>query len=109
VRSVAGFGWFSYSWLERIANVVLFVPLAAVLVRIVGSGRWLVALAGCVALSVVVEAAQWAFLPERTASVADVLANAAGALVGIGVGPLARSRPAETQPGASPSLEHDKS
>lgn len=88
VRSVPGLSWFDYDDLERGANVIMFVPLAAVLTRIVGPTRWWLVVIGCALLSCGVEAFQYLFLPERTASIIDVATNTAGALVGAGLAAL---------------------
>jgi hypothetical protein len=61
-------------------NVLLFVPLGALLVRI-GSSVWRAALLGF-ALSAAIEVTQWLAIAGRTTSLSDLLANATGALVG---------------------------
>ncbi len=61
-------------------NVVLFVPLGALLAFATGRPWWWVALVACAA-SAVVELAQWRWL-ERQGSWGDVVANTVGALVG---------------------------
>lgn len=70
-------------WVERGSNVALFLPLALLLCwalpRVRRTAVWL----GCVLGSVAVELVQWAFLPERTASVVDVVTNGSGALAGV--------------------------
>ncbi|MEU2349030.1 VanZ family protein [Modestobacter sp. NPDC049651] len=72
-------------WVERGSNVALFVPLALLLCwalpRVPRTAVWL----GCVLVSAAVELVQWAFLPDRTASAVDVVTNAAGAAVGVGL------------------------
>ncbi len=64
-------------------NVLLFVPLS--LLGAVVLDRWRVVgwvLAG-LALTLAVEGVQWLLLSGRSATVSDVLANTAGALLGI--------------------------
>ncbi|MDM4763932.1 VanZ family protein [Galbitalea sp. SE-J8] len=80
VRAVPGLGWFDYDWLERLSNVVMFAPLGAIVTVL--SGRWLAAVAVGLVLSSLVEIAQALLLPDRTASVSDVIANSAGAAIG---------------------------
>ncbi|AJW79702.1 VanZ family protein [Clavibacter michiganensis] len=77
-----GIPGFRYSMIEEVANVALFAPLGMLGVLALGAPRWwLVVLAGT-AMSASVELAQGAFLPARVASVTDVAANGAGALLG---------------------------
>ncbi|MFT4122980.1 MAG: VanZ family protein [Microbacteriaceae bacterium] len=97
VRRLPGLGWFDYDWLESIANALMFVPLGAALTLLVH--RWWIAVLCCAALSGAVELGQAAFLPERTASILDVAANTAGALLGAVATALVR-RPAGEHRGA---------
>jgi VanZ family protein len=78
-----GAPWFRYSMLEELANLMMFVPLGMLGVLAVGTRRgWVVVLAAT-AISASVELVQGAFLPARVASLTDVAANGAGALVGV--------------------------
>jgi glycopeptide antibiotics resistance protein len=102
VRSWPGFGWFDYTWLERLANVALFLPLGGVLTLL--AGRWWLALATSAVLSALIELVQRAMLPERTASLGDIVANTVGATAGVAaVSLLARRRSArrDGRPGAA--------
>lgn len=74
--------WFNYSTVEMASNVILFLPLGALVTRILGARLWWGGVAVGFLLSVLVELAQLVFLPARFASVVDVAANTAGALVG---------------------------
>ncbi len=85
VQRLPGLAWFDYAWLERIANVIMFAPFAALVTYLVGIRRWWMVLIGCAVLSALIELAQFLFLPDRTASISDVLSNTAGAAVGIAV------------------------
>ena len=76
-------GWDSIAWRPVVDNVALFLPLGAMagaafrrrgLVTV-----WLL----CVAFSVAIEAFQYLVPTGRVANTADVLANAAGALLGL--------------------------
>ncbi|MBD3783651.1 MAG: VanZ family protein [Micrococcales bacterium] len=75
--------------LEVAANVLLFVPFGAYLGLLVPGWRWwrVVTLAG--GASLLLEVTQYV-LVVGSADVSDVLANAAGALVGLGLVDLAR-------------------
>lgn len=74
--------WFGYNKLEFSANVVMFVPLGFLLTMILPARVWWLALVICPALSVGIELTQATFLSERFATVADVLSNSLGAIVG---------------------------
>jgi VanZ family protein len=72
---------------DEVGNVALFIPLGGAAAVAVQPGRYrtiaLVALfAGCVLLAVVTQILQ-IYFPPREASIADVLANAIGALIGM--------------------------
>jgi len=79
VRDDLGIRGFRQGWLEAPANVVLFIPLGFLLTLLVRKAWVGVLLA--VALSVSAELVQ-ALLPDRWASVRDVVANALGAVIG---------------------------
>ena len=65
---------------DFLANVVAFVPLGVALALALGSpGR---ATLPILAFSLFIEALQWRVVPGRDASVGDLLANAAGGLIG---------------------------
>lgn len=70
-------------------NVLIFIPVTAVPMLLVGRGRWWHwALVGAV-VSVGVELTQ-ALLPARHTDVIDIMANTLGALIGTGLGALLR-------------------
>ena len=74
--------WFNYSAVEMASNVILFLPLGALVTRILGPRLWWGGIAVGFLLSVLVELAQLVFLPARFPSVVDVAANTVGAMVG---------------------------
>ncbi len=74
--------WVDYSTVELASNVILFLPLGALVTRILGARLWWGGVAVGFLLSILVELAQLAFLPARFPSVLDVAANTFGALVG---------------------------
>lgn len=76
-------GWSGIAWRPVIDNVTLFIPLGALLAALWCRRPWPTLLMLAVMLSVAVETFQWAFPTGRIANSADVLANSAGALVGI--------------------------
>jgi glycopeptide antibiotics resistance protein len=63
-----------------VLNVLLFVPLGALLAVVTGQPWWRIMFAAC-AGSVAIELAQWSWL-EREGGWLDVLANTAGAAMG---------------------------
>jgi glycopeptide antibiotics resistance protein len=74
--------WFDYGVVEFTSNVILFVPLGALVARILGQRLWWGGAAAGFVLSALIELSQLAFLPARFPSVADVAANTFGAMVG---------------------------
>lgn len=76
-------GWSGIAWRPVIDNVTLFVPFGALLATLSCRRRWPTLLLLAAMLSIAVETFQWAFPTGRIANSADVLANTAGALVGI--------------------------
>ena len=85
---LGAWGWAGIAWRPVIDNVTLFVPLGAALAALWCRRRWYVLLMLAFSVSVGVEVFQWAFPTGRIANSADVLANTAGAALGIA---LARS------------------
>ncbi|MCR2823911.1 VanZ family protein [Microbacterium sp. zg.Y909] len=77
-----GASWFGYGWIEFSANILLFAPLGFLTTLWLRRPLW--GAAAAVALSAAAELAQLV-LPSRTASVRDILANAAGAVIGAAV------------------------
>ncbi len=70
------------AFIEFVLNVALFVPLGVTLALLLPQVRWWVwALMGLV-MSAVIEGAQLLFLSARSATVWDVVANAAGLAIG---------------------------
>ncbi|WP_169583091.1 MULTISPECIES: VanZ family protein [Microbacterium] len=82
LRDGFGLTWFGSGWIEFAANVVVFVPLGLLLAILMD--RPLRGVVVCIAISVVVELAQF-LVPPRQASVRDVVANALGAVIGAGI------------------------
>lgn len=93
-------GWRTIAWRPVIANVVLFVPLGALAAAVWWRRSRVVVWLGCVALSVTIEAAQYLVPTGRVANVADVLANATGALLGVLLTAGLGTRPRAVAPAA---------
>lgn len=71
-----------YGFIEFSANIVFFVPVGFLLGVLCPYRFWWLAIVGGLALSASVETAQGLLLPGRVSSVADVVANTTGAVVG---------------------------
>jgi glycopeptide antibiotics resistance protein len=74
--------WVDYSLVESASNVLLFVPLGALMVWLLGRAYWWVGPAAGLLLSSLIELAQFLFLPARYPTLADVAANTLGAALG---------------------------
>ena len=86
---------------ERVLNALLFVPIGVV--AFLASGSWTTRLLSGPALSLTVEAAQWALPWGRVADTGDLMVNSAGSLAGtliaaLAVGVAAVIRPAAGEP-----------
>jgi glycopeptide antibiotics resistance protein len=72
----------NYNFVESGSNVVLFLPLGLIVTLLLASKFWWLAPATGLIASTVIELAQLIFLPYRSASPGDVIANTAGAIIG---------------------------
>ena len=83
-------GWESldFTRLEILANVLVFVPVGILAFVLLPRRVWLLALLVGPLLSVAIETAQRVALPHRAATVTDVVANSAGALLGVALAVL---------------------
>lgn len=78
--------WMSPAFWEVVNNVLVCVPAGALAMVLWPRSRgwsWILLAA---TLSLCVELVQWRYLPSRTPSVLDILANTAGAGVGVAIG-----------------------
>lgn len=85
-------GWSSIAWRPVLDNVALFVPIGAFAAAVWWRRHTLTVWIGCVLGSVGIEAFQYLVPTGRIANSADVLANAAGAALGIALAVLAGAR-----------------
>ncbi len=74
--------WITFDVVEFGANVAMFAPLGVFAVLWFGARRWWLAPPLGLALSGIIEGAQYLFLDTRIADVRDLVANTAGALAG---------------------------
>lgn len=77
-------GSIDYDRLEFLANVALFVPVGMFLLLLFGAGGWWVAALVSFAMTCGIEYAQH-YIPGRVPDHRDLIANGAGALIGIAV------------------------
>lgn len=75
--------WFGYSKLEFSANIAMFIPLGFLVALLLSDKSWWLTLVICPALSIAIELTQLTLLAARFATVADVVANSTGALIGV--------------------------
>jgi hypothetical protein len=84
-------GWSGIAWRPVVDNVTLFVPLGAALGALLCRRRAVVVLGAALLVSVGIEAFQWAFPTGRIANTADIIANGAGAMLGITLARVTRT------------------
>lgn len=82
----------NYRFVERGANVLLFMPLGALAAAQLSRRHWWIALVACIALSGFIETGQGLLLPARYASWSDIFTNSVGAAIGVGITMLLRRR-----------------
>jgi hypothetical protein len=85
-------GWRAIAWRPVLDNVALFVPVGAFAAALWWRRHAVAVWLGCVLGSVAIEAFQYLVPTGRVANTADVLANAAGAGIGIVLAVLAGAR-----------------
>ncbi|WP_028660871.1 VanZ family protein [Nocardioides insulae] len=71
-----------YARLEFLANIALFVPVGMFLLLLFGTGQWWLAGLASVAMTLAIETVQRE-IPGRVPDERDLIANAAGAAIGI--------------------------
>ena len=74
--------WVDYGFVQTASNVVMFIPLGALIASLVWRSFWWVAGVLGLCLSLSIELTQYVLLPHRFATAGDVIANTAGALIG---------------------------
>jgi glycopeptide antibiotics resistance protein len=79
------FAWLTYDRAEFLANIALFVPVGVFLLLLVGTRFWWVAGLAAFLMTSAIETVQRT-IPGRVPDERDILANTAGALIGIVVG-----------------------
>ncbi len=77
-----GLGFVTYARVEFGANIALFMPLGMLLALLFGPRRWWRAPVICFVATVLIELGQGVLLPQRIASIGDVIANTVGGILG---------------------------
>ncbi|WP_162486178.1 VanZ family protein [Arthrobacter sp. Rue61a] len=75
--------WIDYHFVESFANVVMFIPLGFLAAMALSKKSWWHLAAIGLAASLCMEFGQLLFISARYASVADVVTNTCGAVIGI--------------------------
>ncbi|SDZ39457.1 VanZ family protein [Herbiconiux ginsengi] len=73
----------NYNVVEFCANIAMFIPLGLLVALLFGPRWWWAAFFVCAALSVSIEFYQYLLLPDRYATVRDVVANSTGGAIGM--------------------------
>ncbi|WP_246142232.1 VanZ family protein [Lacisediminihabitans profunda] len=74
--------WLTYSRVEFLANVAMFIPIGVFFLLLFGRRLWLLGVGAGVVLTLAIEGAQL-FIPGRVSDLRDIAANSLGALVGV--------------------------
>lgn len=94
VRAAGAASWLDPQTMEFTANIALFVPFGLLLALVLRQGQWWVAMLGGFGVSMFAEVTQGLFLPGRSGTVSDVVANTTGTIIGTGIAVLlARRQP----------------
>ncbi|WP_192496624.1 VanZ family protein [Pseudoclavibacter sp. CFCC 13796] len=81
-----------YLFVERAANVLMFVPAGFFITLLMPRRLWWLAWAICVVGSCLIELSQLLLLPDRFASVDDIIMNSLGGFIGVAIAALVRRR-----------------
>ena len=75
--------WLTYTLVEKLANVAMFVPFGFLLALHMGRRRWWVGWAAGAAFTCLIEGAQVTLLsPTRFGTISDLITNTLGAGIG---------------------------
>jgi VanZ family protein len=78
--------WVDYDLIDFLANIAFFVPVGLIAALLLPRRLWWLAIPLGAVLSAALELGQALFLPQRYASITDVIANTVGAIVGALIG-----------------------
>ncbi len=74
--------WLTYSRVEFLANVAMFIPIGVFFVLLMGRKWWFAAILAGIGMTFTIEFVQL-FLPTRVPDVRDLLSNTLGACIGV--------------------------
>lgn len=83
LREDLAWSWLGFTTLEVLANILVFVPVGILAFVLMPRRAWPLAFGVGPAASAGIELVQRTALPDRAATIADVLANSAGATLGV--------------------------
>ena len=92
LHSLGAPGWITDSWMQFLANIVLFIPLSLLGSVLLDRWGWRFWLGAGFAASACIELAQLIFLGGRSPTLLDVLANTLGAVAGALIAVALRTR-----------------
>lgn len=75
--------WLTFSTVEQLANIALFVPVGVFLLVVFGPRLWWLAIIGGAAASTLIEWLQGHFLPTRVSDPTDIVMNTIGTVIGV--------------------------
>jgi len=74
--------WLTYSRVEFIANILMFIPIGVFFVLLLGRDWWIPAIVAGVAMTCTIEFVQL-FLPTRVPDIRDLVSNSFGSFIGV--------------------------
>jgi VanZ family protein len=80
-----GVHFMTYHFVEFTANIGFFMPLGFLIAALLPARRWWLAIVICFGATCCIEIGQGLFLPDRVASVGDVVANTTGGILGAAI------------------------
>lgn len=88
ITQVRNLGWqsFDYGKLQSVSNIVLFLPFGFLAVVLMRARDWWACIVLGVVASALIETGQLLFLGDRYATLADVLTNGIGTVLGVAIG-----------------------
>ena len=101
--------WVTFNGVEFVANIIMFLPVGAFFLLLLGRRAWWAAVLFGILGSCWIELAQYLWLPTRTSDGRDVISNGIGIVVGVVLTeivtwPAARRVAASTRSHGSPRL-----
>lgn len=89
--------WLTYSRVEFLTNVAMFVPVGIFFLLLFGRRAWFASVLVGVVLTLAIEGAQL-FIPGRVSDVRDLIANSVGTVIGVLVALILTASKARRRP-----------